>query len=91
MAASQKKPQQSKGPRKYSDNKYDNPAYDAKIEQQTLQMIRAITGEDLQTKPESPKPAAAKKKNLLGLDFEIPDELSQLIALEMKSKKGAEK
>jgi hypothetical protein len=33
--------------RKYSDNKYDNPEYDAKIEQQTLNMIKKITGEDI--------------------------------------------
>ena len=33
--------------------------------------------------------SSQKKKNVLGLDFEIPDELSQLIANEIKSKKGS--
>jgi hypothetical protein len=40
--------------------------------------------------PKTTNASNAKKKNLLGLDFEIPDELSQLIAHEMKGngKKG---
>ncbi len=80
-----------KMPRKYSDTKYDNPEYEAKIEQQTLNVIQSLTNEDFR-KSEEPKPNAynQKKKNLLGLDFEIPDELSQLIAMEMKgaAKKG---
>ena len=75
--------------RKYSDNKYDNPEYDAKIEQQTLNMISKITGEDVTGKDASPvrASAASKKKNVLGLDFEIPEELSQLIAMDMKASK----
>jgi len=32
--------------RKYSDNKYDNPEYEAKIEQQTLNVIQSLTKED---------------------------------------------
>lgn len=58
--------------RKYSDPKYDNPEYDAKIEAQTLSAIQAITGEQLK----GSESAKSKKKNVLGLDFEIPDELS---------------
>ena len=37
----------SKMPRKYSDTKYDNPEYEAKIEKQTLSVIQSITGEDV--------------------------------------------
>jgi len=78
-------------PRKYSDTKYDNPEYEAKIEQQTLNVIQSLTKDDDFRKQEEPKVNASnqKKKNVLGLDFEIPDELSQLIAIEMKgAKKG---
>jgi hypothetical protein len=57
-------------------------------------MIKKITGEDVSgnkdTSPTRPSQSAAKKKNVLGLDFEIPEELSQLIAMEMKSKKGGQ-
>lgn len=78
-------------PRKYSDNKYDNPEYEAKIEQQTINVIQSLTKDDDFRKQEEPKVNASnqKKKNVLGLDFEIPDELSQLIAIEMKGAKKA--
>ena len=33
--------------RKYSDNKYDKPEYDAKIEQQTLKALEAMGFKDL--------------------------------------------
>jgi hypothetical protein len=33
---------------------------------------------------ETTKLAEKKKKNVFGLDFEIPDELQQLIVMEMK-------
>lgn len=33
----------------------------------------------------------ARKKNLFGLDFDIPDELQQLIVKEMKSKTQTQK
>jgi hypothetical protein len=46
--------------------------------------LQALTGEELKLDVKAPQ----KKKNLLGLDFEIPDELSSLIAMEMKGKKG---
>jgi hypothetical protein len=35
---------------------------------------------------ETSKVADKKKKNVFGLDFEIPDELQQLIVMEMKQK-----
>ena len=118
--------------RKYSDNKYDKPEYDAKIEQQTLKALEAMGFSDLSGKEKNPgskidanhlkkasngrrsgsnsgtrmpkdQPPATqpnplellaqqlnepakekKKKNVFGLDFEIPDELSELIAKEMK-------
>jgi|688.fasta_scaffold254202_1 hypothetical protein len=58
-------------PRKYSDNKYDKPEYEAKIEQQTLRAIEAMTREPIQKKEEVKK----QQKNVFGLNFEIPDEL----------------
>lgn len=66
-------------PRKYSDNKYDKPEYEAKIEQQTLRAIEAMTREPVQKKEEAKK----QQKNVFGLNFEIPDELQQMIAKEM--------
>ena len=42
----------------------------------------------MQTMAATAKPGAAKQKNVLGLDFEIPEELSQLLAQEM-SKQGS--
>lgn len=41
----------------------------------------------------SKQPAAGggKQKNVLGLDFEIPDELSQLLAQEMRNQGGGNK
>ncbi len=68
-------------PRKYSDNKYDKPEYEAKIEQQTLRAIEAMTREPIQKKEEVKK----QQKNVFGLNFEIPDELQQIIAKEMQS------
>jgi len=55
----------SKMPRKYSDNKYDKPEYEAKIEQQTLRAIEAMTREPVQKKEEIKK----QQKNVFGLNF----------------------
>ena len=52
-------------PRKYSDNKYDKPEYEAKIEQQTLRAIEAMTREPVQKKEEVKK----QQKNVFGLNF----------------------
>ena len=121
--------------RKYSDNKYDKPEYEARIEQQTLKALESMgintqgiddskqkqdfkieanhlkkrgnerrSGSNSGTRQpakeigmqKSPldmlaamtelQPAKEKKKkNVFGLDFDIPDELSELIAKEMKS------
>jgi len=66
--------------RKYSDNKYDKPEYEARIEQQTMRAVESFIKEPvLIGKEESKK----EKKNLFGLAFEIPDELQQIIEKEM--------
>jgi len=107
--------------RKYSDNKYDNPEMNARIEEQTLKALESLGVHGLvadsqkqlqaaqdanpskmsgQTRPQgranksnaSPRVQAAqmtmeaggkRQRNALGLDFEIPEELQQLLALEM--------
>lgn len=92
----------SRLPRKYSDNKYDNQALNAKIEEQTMKAIESLTGgirdgpkgssptRPLAKRVKGPLPgqttkpnvntaqtSTGKKKqtNVLGLDFEIPEEL----------------
>lgn len=60
----------TKVPRKYSDNKYDKPEFEARIEQQTLRAVEALIRDQQQ------QPAVKKeKKNMFGLAFDIPDEL----------------
>ena len=44
--------------RKFSDNKYDKPEYDAKIEKQTLKALETLIGEPItKQKTEDPKKA----------------------------------
>ena len=102
--------------RKYSDNKYDKPEVDARVEMQTVKALErmGVTGitQELadQSKKEKKSTAAAKQpsnspsnmadllgmlgegnapaetkkpKNVLGMDFDIPDELSQILAAEI--------
>jgi hypothetical protein len=67
--------------RKYSDNKYDKPEFEAKIEQQTMRAVEALIRDEQQKQ----QPAAKKeKKNIFGLAFEIPDELQQILEKEMQ-------
>ena len=69
MDVKKDKTKTAKMPRKYSDNKYDKPEFEAKIEQQTLRAVEALIRDQQQ-------PAAKKeKKNMFGLAFDIPDEL----------------
>lgn len=57
-----------------------------------MQFFQGITGADAQnssrpkTTSGTDKSVDKKKKNVFGLDFEIPDELQQLIVMEMKQK-----
>lgn len=109
--------------RTYSDNKYDKPEADARIEMQTIKAlekmgIHGITAELTNQATKEPKSAVGaaagtgkqpansspemsalmgilgagadgaeggkkNNKNVLGMDFEIPDELSQILAQEM--------
>lgn len=75
------KPKPVRMVRKYSDNKYDKPEYEAKIEQQTMRAVEALIKEPVASAREETK---KEKKNLFGLAFEIPDELQQIIEKEMQ-------
>lgn len=75
------KPKPVKMARKYSDNKYDKPEFEARIEQQTMRAVEAFIKEPVVIAKEEPK---KEKKNLFGLAFEIPDELQQIIEKEMQ-------
>jgi hypothetical protein len=75
------KPKGVKVPRKYSDNKYDKPEFEARIEQQTIRAVEALIKEPVLAKKEEAK---KEKKNLFGLAFDIPLELQQIIEKEMQ-------
>ena len=56
-------------------------------EKQTLQLaLHGFEGRQKLIGSETAKLTDKKKKNVFGLDFEIPDELQQLIVMEMKQK-----
>jgi hypothetical protein len=52
-------------PRKYSDNKYDNQALNAKIEEQTMKAIESLTG-GIRDGPKGSSPTRPLAKRVKG-------------------------
>ena len=72
--------------RKYSDEMFDNPDYQAKIEQQTLAMIQGITGDASIDQAElfgAPKQQKASKP--MTDEEKMMKELQSIIEMEMKN------
>ena len=90
---SNQKTPQARASRKLAENLTEgSESSNLVFDKQAMQLFQGITGADAQnfsrpkTTSGTEKSVDKKKKNVFGLDFEIPDELQQLIVMEMKQK-----